>query len=247
MSAHRLSPATLRHLTPARLRFDATGAAAPLASVLDFQASHARARDAITTPVDWTRVTAQLDGMATASVHSRAETRDIYLRRPDLGRRLRDSDLARLQAGPTGPFDLALVVADGLSAHAVNDSGGPLARALRDAFSDLTCAPVVLAEQARVGIGDEIGAALGAEIVVVLIGERPGLSVTNSLGAYITRAPRPGTPDSARNCVSNIHDCGGLSIPKATHKINWLVRNARKLGQTGVGLKDLSDSAPLIA
>lgn len=233
----------LRHLTPARLRLEAGGGAAKLSSVLDFQACHANARDAIRTPVDWRGITEALGDAAAIHVHSRAETRDIYIRRPDLGRRLRDGDAALL---PEGPFDIAIVVADGLSAHAINDTGGALVASLLQAFADLSVAPVVLAEQGRVGLGDEIGAHLGATLVLILVGERPGLSVTNSIGAYLTRNPRVGTPDSARNCVSNIHGKGGLSIAEATHKINWLVRHARKLGVTGVGLKDLSDTVPLL-
>lgn len=234
----------LRHLTPARLRLEAGGTAAKLSSVLDFQACHASARDAIYMPVDWQGVTGALDGTEAIRIHSRAETREIYIRRPDLGRRVQEADMALL---PEGPYDLAIVVADGLSAHAINDTGGALVASLLDAFRDLKVAPVVLAEQGRVGIGDEVGEAMGAALVLILVGERPGLSVTNSIGAYLTRAPRVGTPDSARNCVSNIHGKGGLSIPAATHKINWLVRHARKLGVTGVGLKDLSDTVPLLA
>lgn len=180
----------------------------------------------------------------TIRVHSRAPSREVYIRRPDLGRRLRPEDVARLSGGGC---DLAIVVADGLSAHAVNDTAGPLVAALQAVFGDLSLAPVVLAEQGRVGIGDEIGARLGADLVLVLIGERPGLSVTNSLGAYLTRAPRVGMPDSARNCVSSIHGKGGLSVADAVQKIHWLVRFARKLGVTGVGLKDLSDTVPLIS
>ncbi|MEC7763050.1 MAG: ethanolamine ammonia-lyase subunit EutC [Pseudomonadota bacterium] len=233
----------LRRLTPARLRLEARAGVARLSSVLDFQASHAKARDAINFPVDWDRVDAAMGAQASLRVRSRAEDRATYLRRPDFGRRVREDDLARL---PTGPFDVAIVVADGLSAFAVNDTGGALVASLLSVFGDLTVAPVVFAEQGRVGIGDEIGAHMRAGIVVVLIGERPGLSVTNSIGAYITHAPKIGTPDSARNCVSNIHGNGGLSVAAATHKINWLVRYARKLGQTGVGLKDLSDTTPLI-
>ncbi|MBT9385297.1 ethanolamine ammonia-lyase subunit EutC [Pseudooceanicola sp. CBS1P-1] len=233
----------LKRLTPSRLRLEPGAGAAPLSAVLDFQASHASARDAITMPVDWAGVTRAIAPAEAIAVHSRADSREVYIRRPDLGRRLREADLARL---PKGPFDLAIVVADGLSAHAVNDNGGALVAALLAAFADLNVAPVVLVEQGRVGIGDEVGAALGADLVLVLVGERPGLSVTNSLGAYLTRSPKVGTPDSARNCVSNIHGKGGLSLADATHKINWLVRYARKLGVTGVGLKDLSDTVPLL-
>jgi len=246
MSEKVVSVDALRRLTPARLRLEAGAGAARLSSVLDFQRCHATARDAIHVPVDWdglTEAVGQGDGPVPIRVHSQAEGREVYLRRADLGRRLRDADRAAL---PAGPFDLVIVLADGLSARAVDAGGAALVAALREAFADLSLGPVVLAEQARVGLGDDIGAAMGAELVLVLIGERPGLSVTSSLGAYLTRNPQVGTPDSARNCVSNIHDHGGLSIPEAVHKINWLVRYARRLGMTGVGLKDESDTRPLL-
>lgn len=245
MSEKVVSVDALRRLTPARLRLEAGAGAARLSSVLDFQRCHATARDAIHLPVDWDTVSVALgrDGPAPIRVHSQAEGREVYLRRPDLGRRLREPDRAAL---PAGPFDLVIVLADGLSATAVDAGGAALVAALRAAFADLVLGPVVLAEQGRVALGDDIGAAMGAEMVLMLIGERPGLSVTSSLGAYLTRNPQVGTPDSARNCVSNIHDRGGLSVPEAVHKINWLVRYARKLGVTGVGLKDESDTRPLL-
>ncbi len=233
----------LRRLTPARLRLAAGAEVSPLGAVLDFQASHAEARDAIRQPVDWAQVTEPLGQTATIRVHSRADDRTIYLRRPDLGRRLRDADAALL---PDGPFDIALIVADGLSARAINETAGDLAAALIARLGDLAIAPVVLAGQGRVGIGDDIGARMRAGLVIVLIGERPGLSVTNSVGAYITLAPRVGTPDSARNCVSNIHGNGGLSVVQAADRITWLVRQARRLGQTGVALKDMSDDGAAI-
>jgi ethanolamine ammonia-lyase small subunit len=226
------------HLTPARLRLEPSGGPAPLSSVLDLQQSHARAKDAIHQPVEWDVVEAALVPKPVITVSSRAEHRQTYLRRPDLGRRVKPADLDSLSAGAG---DVALVLADGLSAHAVHDSGAAMVNALSMAFADLSMAPVVLVKQGRVGIGDEIAVTLGARIVVVLIGERPGLSVTNSLGAYITMNPAPGTLDSARNCVSNIHRTGGLSLKEAASRIDWLVRSALRLGRTGVDLKDESD------
>lgn len=228
----------LRRLTPARLRLDPEGGPATLESVLDFQLSHAKARDAIWKPVDWEAVEASIGGAEVIRVHSRAEDRGVYIRRPDLGRRLREGDADTL---PEGPFDAVIVLADGLSADAVNTNSAEVMTGLVGAFSDLKLGPIVLAEQGRVGIGDEIGERMGAKLVVMVIGERPGLSLTTSLGAYLTINPRVGTPDSSRNCVSNIHDSGGLSAEKAVAKIDWLVRHALKLGVTGVGLKDNSD------
>lgn len=204
----------LRGLTPARLRLDASGGPTPLSSVLDFQASHARARDPIHTPVDWSALEEAIGPGETIRVNSEAETRDIYVRRPDLGRRLRAADLSGL---PPGPFDVVIVVADGLSARAIDRHAARMADGLNAEFTELTVAPVVLAEQGRVAIGDGIGAAMTATLVTLLIGERPGLSVTDSLGAYLTLNPRIGTPDSARNCVSNIHENGGcLTRPRST-------------------------------
>ncbi|MGG7568489.1 ethanolamine ammonia-lyase subunit EutC [Rhodovulum sp. DZ06] len=240
----RLSPhadlARLRALTPARLRLDPAGGAAPLSSVLGFARDHALARDAIHLPVDWEALAAALPGAI--RVQSQAETRDVYLRRPDLGRRLAPDSRARLEA-EAGAFDIAVMLGDGLSANAAQ-RGAPLVEAVRAALPGLSFAPTVLAEQARVGLGDDVGQALGAGLVLVLIGERPGLSVADSLGAYLTLNPAPGAADSARNCVSNIHDNGGLSIEAAAARIAWLVRRARQIGATGVALKDMSDAGP---
>ena len=195
--------ARLRRLTPARLRLDPRGGAAPLSAVLDFQASHARARDAIRAPVDWEAIAAALGPRETLHLQSRAGDRETYLRRPDLGRRVRESDLDRLQG--TGS-DVAIVIADGLSALAVNRHAAAIAGGVIESLPGMRFAPIVLASQARVAIGDDIGAGLRARLSLVLIGERPGLSVAESLGAYITYDPRPGRQDSERNCVSNIHD-----------------------------------------
>lgn len=234
MSGAPLRPG-LRGLTPARVRLDPAGGPAPLAAVLDFQASHARARDAIRAPVDWDRVAAALAPLPTLRVASQAGDRDAYIRRPDLGRRLAEADRARL---PEGPFDLAIVIADGLSAFAVETHAAPVARGLAAALPGLRLAPVVLASQGRVAIGDEIGALLRARLAVVLIGERPGLSVADSLGAYLTHAPEVGAPDSARNCVSNIHGQGGLDHARAVELIAWLAGEALRRQVTGVALKD---------
>lgn len=232
----------LRRLTPARVRLDPQGGAAPLRAVLDFQLCHARARDAIRAPVDWAALAGSLAPLPSLEVASRAADRETYIRRPDLGRRVAAADLARL---PPGPFDLAIVIADGLSAFAVMEHAATVARGLAAALPDLARAPVVLARQGRVAIGDEIGAAMRARLVLVLIGERPGLSVADSLGAYLTYSPRIGTPDSARNCVSNIHRTGGLSCERAVATLAWLVAEARTCGLTGIGLKDASAALPL--
>ncbi|MEI4474098.1 ethanolamine ammonia-lyase subunit EutC [Frigidibacter sp. MR17.24] len=225
----------LRALTPARVRLDGGTGAQPLGSVLDFQLSHARARDAIRQPVDWEAVRAALDGRALIELQSRAPDRDTYIRRPDLGRRLSDESLARV---PRTAPDLAIVIADGLSAFAVRNHAAAMVKALTAALPDLTIGPIALVREGRVAIGDEIGAAMGAGLCLVLIGERPGLSVSDSLGAYLTLGPKPGTPDSGRNCVSNIHANGGLDYARASDLLAFLIRRAREIGATGVALKD---------
>ena len=230
----------LREVTSARIGLGRAGQGVPTAPMLGFQLAHARARDAVNAVLDVERIAAELRRPVIV-VHSAAADREAYLRNPDLGRRLDGgSTLAR------GDHDLAVVVADGLSAHAANRHGAALARALLAKLDGWSIAPIVLARQGRVAIGDPIAAALGARAVVVLIGERPGLSTPHSLSAYLTWAPRPGRLDSERNCVSNIHEPHGLSVEQAADKIAWLLREARRLGFTGVDLKDRHDAASAI-
>ena len=234
----------LRRATTARVGLGRAGQGLPTAPMLAFQLAHARARDAVHAALDVERVREAL-GAGVLSVTSAAPDRAAYLGDPDLGRRL-----APGTSLPRGEHDLAIVVADGLSATAVHAHAASVVRALTARLADWTIAPVVVARQGRVAIGDPIGEALGASMVVVLIGERPGLSAADSLGAYLTWCPRPGRVDSERNCVSNIRDPGGLSPDLAADKIAWLLTEARRLGFTGVDLKDrhmaraLPDSEP---
>ena len=200
--------------------------------MLDLQYAHALARDAVQTPLAVAAIVEALAGLQTNVVESQAG--DAYLTRPDLGRRLAPADGDRLTADGR---DLVIVLGDGLSAGAVAESGPPLVWALQARLAGWTPAPIVIARQARVALGDEIGARLGAQIVIMLIGERPGLSAPASLGAYITWNPVVGRLDAERNCVSNIRP-GGLSIDEAAGRIAWLVNAARGLRLTGVGLKD---------
>ncbi|APZ55328.1 ethanolamine ammonia-lyase subunit EutC [Salipiger abyssi] len=238
---HRLSD-----LTPSRVRLDPTGSAAPLSAVLDFQLSHARARDAIRSPADWEGITDALtgQGLEVLDLHSQAETRDIYIRRPDLGRRLAADSRARIAASAP---DLAIAIVDGLSATAVSTHAANMVRAIAGALPEIAIGPVALVREGRVAIGDEIAAAMQAPLCLVLIGERPGLSVSDSLGAYLTWDPKPGTADSRRNCVSNIHGRGGLSYDRATDLLAFLIRKARELGATGVALKDDRPSTPALS
>jgi ethanolamine ammonia-lyase small subunit len=178
-------------------------------------------------------------------LHSQAGDRTTYLRRPDLGRQLAPASADALQAIAGAPVDLAVVLADGLSAIALQRHGVPLLQALKQALGGrLRLAPPVIALQARVALGDPIGAALQARLVLVLIGERPGLSSPDSLGAYLTHAPRPGCHDAQRNCVSNIRP-DGLAPALAAARLAWLVTEALRRRLTGVDLKDDSSIAVL--
>lgn len=205
--------------------------------MLEFQMAHAMARDAVHMPLSNATIASALPSEPVV-VASRADGREIYLQRPDLGRRLDGSSEKRLEALNLGGCDAVIVIADGLSATAVHNHGAAVATALSDRLSDWRLAPFIIARQARVALADDIGERLGAMLSVILIGERPGLSSPDSLGAYITWRPRVGRMDSERNCVSNIRPPHGLSHGAAADKIAWLMREARSLQITGVGLKD---------
>jgi len=239
--------ANLRQLTAARIALGRAGGSLPTAPQLEFQLAHARARDAVQLVFDaeGTQRRLQESGRTVQRVHSEAESRSVYLRRPDLGRRLDDpsrSALAKFAAGEGRGFDAAFVVADGLSPLAIHRHAVAVLDLIWQALTQAgwRLAPVVVAEQSRVALGDEIGALLGAEQVAMLIGERPGLSAADSLGIYLTYAPRPGRTDAERNCISNIRPAG-LRYEEAARALVQLMTRARRLRLTGVGLKDESD------
>lgn len=248
MTMRPTAPATdpwaeLRRHTPARIALGRCGAGLPTAEVLRLASAHAQARDAVHVALDVAALRAQLqaDGWESEQVASRAASRDEYLRRPDRGRRLAEHDAARLQAVAAGPVDLVVVLADGLSAVAVQRHAVPLLKALREALGGaLRWAPLIVATQSRVALADEVGALLGARLSLVLIGERPGLSSPDSLGAYLTFDPRPGRVDAQRNCVSNIRP-EGLPSDTAARRLVWLLSQALRRRVSGVALKD--DSA----
>lgn len=235
----------LARWTPARIALGRTGASLPTREVLAFALAHARARDAVHAPFDPGTISCGLArlGIDTIEVASDAVDRALYLRRPDCGRRLSPGSREAL-SGRGAPVDLALVVGDGLSATAVHAHAIPLIAAFLPHLrrQNLSLAPVVLARGARVALGDEIGALLQTRAVAVLIGERPGLSSSDSLGAYLTFGPRHGRSDAERNCISNIRT-EGLSYEVAAFKLAWLVREALSRSLTGVGLKDASELA----
>jgi ethanolamine ammonia-lyase small subunit len=236
----------LAQLTPARIALGHAGCGLPTREVLRFALAHARARDAVHTRFDVERIEAAIRGVGfeTLTVVSAAASREIYLRRPDLGRRLSAASRTMLEARSTGDVDLAFVVADGLSSAAVHVQAVPLIAALAPLIAQAgwRAAPVVLAREARVALGDEIGALLKARAVVLLVGERPGLSSPDSLGIYLTFAPKIGRTDAERNCLSNIRE-EGLAPQTAAVKLIWLLREAFRRQLTGIALKDDSDRA----
>lgn len=230
----------LARLTPARIALGRSGVSLPTAQALELRAAHAAARTAVHAPLDAAETAQALcEGFPTAViVRSRAPDRATYLRRPDLGRALDPDDAGRL-TGLRGAFDVSVIVADGLSALAIERNAGGFLDAFRPHVSrhGWRLAPLVVATQARVALSDSIGAAIGARLVVMLIGERPGLSSPDSLGLYLTYGPRPGLLDSARNCISNVRE-GGLSAAVAAYRAAYLVDRALSLGFGGVALKD---------
>lgn len=242
----------LRNLTSARIALGRTGISMPTGAQLDFQYAHAQARDAVHLPFDREGLSAQLieQGRDTLLLHSAASDRHTYLQRPDLGRRLNDESADLLKQhrldNPDG-YDLAIVVADGLSSLAVHRNAIPMLKhieeqALAEGWS---LSPIVLVSQGRVAVADEVAERLGARMVVILIGERPGLSSPDSLGLYFTYAPKVGLTDAYRNCISNVR-LEGLSYTMASHRLLYLMREACRRQLSGVNLKDEAE-APLLS
>jgi ethanolamine ammonia-lyase small subunit len=231
----------LQDLTPARVGLGRAGASMPTKALLEFTLDHARARDAVHAAFDVPALISGLNdlGLAAFDVSSRASNRKDYLRRPDLGRALDPASQQLLARGKASSCQLAIVIGDGLSPTAVKAHAIELIRSLvaRLAVERIEIGHAVVASGARVALGDEIGAILGARMIVMLIGERPGLSAPDSLGAYLTFAPRPGRTDAERNCVSNIHG-SGLGYDEAAFKMAWLIREGLAREVTGVALKD---------
>jgi len=228
----------LRRHTPARISLGRAGTSLPTAEVLRFAAAHALARDAVHLPLDVATLLADLQalGLEALSVTSRAGSRVEYLTRPDLGRQLAPASRELLQGeSATGP---CIVIGDGLSAVAAQTHAAPLVAALCKV--GVMPGRIVVATQARVALGDEIGERLRAPLVLMLLGERPGLSSPDSLGAYLTWAPKPGRVDSERNCVSNIRP-EGLPLADAAGRIAWLMHEAQRRRLTGIELKDGSE------
>lgn len=219
----------LSRYTAARVALERRGVGLATREVLAFELDHARARDAV-----WTEMDAQSLGFEHVLVESKAKDRRTYLVRPDLGRQLA-SRVERREC------DVVIVVADGLSALAVHRHAAEMVGRLKEKLAGMRMGPVIVARQARVALGDEVGEAMGAEVVILLIGERPGLTSPDSLGAYITYGPRKGRTDAERNCVSNIRP-EGLGYGAAAELIAFLVTEARARRLSGVSLK--GDATP---
>ncbi len=244
----------LRQFTDARIGLGRAGVSLPTHELLKFQLAHAQARDAVHFPLDVERLVDDLAESSTAlpeksplRLKSQAEDRLTYLQRPDLGRCLSQESaecLAGHRASDPGESDIAIVIVDGLSSSAIQNNAVPMVtqflRDLENDSGDWRLAPLTIVEQGRVAIGDQIGECLGASVVVVLIGERPGLSSPDSLGIYLTWGPESGLSDARRNCISNVRPAG-LSFEHASQRLLYLMREARRLGISGVGLKDRTE------
>ncbi len=256
--------AFLREYTEARIGLGRTGVSIPTNHLLDFQLAHAQAQDAVHLPLDTEHVEEQLNkisininllsdmdsnelfqnGYSPILLHSQAVNRVIYLQRPDLGRRL-DSHSCKLLTKSIDqtrvPYDLSIVIVDGLSSLAIKENAVKyiqvLSHALAKDNNQWKLSPISIVHQGRVAIGDEVGEILKAKITLVLIGERPGLSSPDSLGLYLTWNPKVGLSDVSRNCISNVRS-DGLSYKEAVKKTIYLLKESRRLELSGINLKD---------
>ncbi len=228
----------LRRHTAARIALGRVGASLPTREVLAFELAHAQARDAVLNPLDVAALRGALEaeGWRVAEVHSRAPDQAAYLARPDWGRRLAVDSLAALSALGVDHADLVLVLSDGLSSTALQSHALPLLQALMPLLPGLLLAPLIIARHARVALADEVGERLGARMAVSLIGERPGLSSPDSLGAYVTYGPRVGRNDAERNCISNIRP-QGLPLDPAAQQLATLINTSLRAQLSGVKLQ----------
>lgn len=233
----------LRQYTPARIALGRSGTSLPTKPHLEFQLAHARARNAVHHELNIPALQEALKsrGHEVVLLGSGAGNRPVYLQRPDKGRRLDPESRASLEARPSQaqPYDVVFVIGDGLSALAIEENATAFLDVMLPTLvnSGWKVAPLVIVKEARVAVGDEIGELLGAGMVVILIGERPGLSSPDSMGIYMTLKPRVGLTDESRNCISNVRP-EGLSYEHAAHKLHYLMTEARRRGLSGVHLKD---------
>jgi ethanolamine ammonia-lyase small subunit len=232
----------LRRFTQARIALGRAGHAVPTGALLDFQLAHAEARDAVHFPWDIDAFAGQVRGIGEEAIilDTPVAGRDEYLRRPDLGRVLTRESRTRLRNFNTGEADVALIVTNGLSSTAVERHGIPLLQAILNGYRmrQFRIAPVSMVANGRVALSDDIGSVLTAQVAVIIVGERPGLSAADSLGVYLTFAPQAGNTDAERNCISNIRPPDGLSYEAAAAKLLYLTEEAIRRGISGVSLKD---------
>jgi ethanolamine ammonia-lyase small subunit len=239
---------SLRRYTDARIALGRSGVSLPTAPQLAFAQDHASARDAVHIPLDVIALQESLQQFKLQSMvlHSQAEDRTTYLQRPDKGRRLDPSSasLLKVWAAEHQPCDASVVIVDGLSSTGVQRHAAELSKSIEQALNQtgLSCSPHCIVEQGRVAIGDEIGELLGVKLMILLVGERPGLSSPDSLGIYFTFKPRVGLSDANRNCISNIRPAGMQTI-EAVERLLWLVHEAMRVGKSGVMLKDRSGNS----
>ena len=245
----------LRDYTDARIGLGRTGVSIPTSHSLAFQLAHAQAQDAVHLPLDIEHVYDQInnnnlnpENFLPILLHSQATSRTIYLQRPDLGRRLNSDSIEKLEKinlDKNEPFDLSIVIVDGLSSLAIKENAvnyiEKLLSALTNDSQKWEIAPLVIVQQGRVAIGDEVSELLKAKISLVLIGERPGLSSPDSLGLYLTWNPKVGLTDASKNCISNVRS-EGLSYEEAVKKTMYLLKESRRLELSGVNLKDRTTS-----
>lgn len=230
-----------RSLTAARIALGRSGGSVPTRELLDFGLAHARARDAVTMPLDADLLVADLQsaGLQAIPLQSAARSREEYLRRPDLGRRLSEESFQQLQSIPhAAPFDLCVIISDGLSARAARHAIDVVAALCSQLLAEKwQIAPVLVVPLARVALQDQIGEVLNAAISMILLGERPGLGSPDSLGAYFVHGPKIGRTDADRNCVSNIRP-DGLPPSAAVATLHYLLNAARFRRLSGIHLKD---------
>ena len=254
----------LRGFTSARLALGRAGDSLPTNEVLEFALAHAQARDAVHNALDVENIARDLkaSGFESIAVQSAARDRAEYLRRPDFGRKLNDASRSTIEGCHPDPErnegegsastnrsqreapSIVFIIADGLSAVAPTRHAVPVLREITGKLDGWQIPPIIIATQARVALGDEIGELLSGEMTVMLIGERPGLSSPDSLGIYLTYKPRIGCTDADRNCISNVRP-EGLSYEVAAHRLHHLMIAARRAERSGIALKDESDSPQL--
>jgi ethanolamine ammonia-lyase small subunit len=232
----------LRRFTQARIALGRVGHAVPTHVMLDFQLAHARARDAVHYSWAIDAFAEQVRGLGeeVMILNTPVVSRDEYLRRPEFGRVLTDESRTRLRNVTDGDVDVALIVTNGLSSTAVERHGISLLQAIVNSYQtrQFRIAPVFLVANGRVALSDAIGSVIAAKAAVIVVGERPGLSAADSLGIYLTYAPKPENTDAQRNCISNIRPPEGLGYEAAAAKLLYLTTEAMRRGTSGVALKD---------